>query len=192
MGKALCILACLAVAGAAYAEVEVRIWVTNEPPQASLGGPITFSSGYGPFTAYATKTNGEGSYDVHRNHVDAANPGSVTTPKFTPAQIPQPVEPPNLLPGTPVYVWAAFCGDGWGKDLNGNPVRLDPLKPHLGWEKVGVRVRGLHLKLVTTGDLMLEPHWYQYENGSASTTVDETRWETASDMTRDYSATYSA
>jgi len=32
MGKALCILVCLAVAGAACAKVEVRIWVTNEPP----------------------------------------------------------------------------------------------------------------------------------------------------------------
>ncbi len=178
MGRAASILVSLAVAATAYAEVEVRIWVTDEPPEASFGGPIAFTPGYGPFTPFTVRDNGWPGYpqlyDVHRHHVDTGNPGSVTTPKFTPAQIPQPEEP--SLPGVPgerLYIWGAFCGPGLA----------NPIKPGLGWEIRDVRVQGLNLRLVTTGNLILEPHWYQYEKGSTSTTTSETRWADTSDMT---------
>jgi hypothetical protein len=166
--------------------VEVRIWVTTEPPNTSAGGNIVFRTGYGPLTPYATGSNDAGSYDIHRNYVSTSNPGSVGTPKFTPADIPDVVEPRDLAAETPVYVWAAFCGDGWGEDPETfEPIELDPIKPGLGWEYVDTAVQGLQIQLVTTGSLTLQPHWYQYENGASSTTVSARRWAEDSDMTGD-------
>jgi hypothetical protein len=183
MGKTLSILVSLAVTAAAYAEVEVRIWVTTESPAKADGGPINFAPGYGPFTPFTVQSNDYGPHDVHRRYVSASDPSSVLsyepgTPyieKFSPEQIPDVVEPgvgdaPDLEAGTPVYIWAAFCGPG----------DVDPIKPLLGWETPDVRVQGINLKLVTTGSLVLDPHWYQYEHSTWGH-----RWAVASDMSGD-------
>jgi hypothetical protein len=172
MKKVLCALTVLAFVATAGAAVEMRFWLTAASPSAAEGGPITFRAGYGPLTPYATASNDSGSYDVQRNYVSTTNPGSVATPKFAPAAIPDVVEPVGLAPGTPVYLWAAFCGPG----------DVDPIKPGLGWETPDVRVQGLALSIQTTGSLVLAPHWYQYEIWSSSTTLSGVRWADSSDM----------
>jgi hypothetical protein len=174
MRKTLCILSWLALGICASAAVEVRFWVTTEPPDSPAGGNMTFWTGYGPFTAYGTGGNFYGAYDIHRNYVSVSNPGSVATPKFTVADIPDVVEPRDLPPGTPVYLWAAFCGPG----------DVAPIKPLLGWEYGHTTaVQALHLRLVTTGTLTVSPTWYQYETWDGSP-PERTggRWAEDSDM----------
>ncbi len=198
MKKVLCALTVLAVVATASATVEFRIWLTTASPDKAAGGQINFRAGYGPFTPFAVKDNGAPGtpqlYDVHRNHISTSNPGSAlryqtTAPikeKFDPKQIPAVVEPvinPAVDTAKDVYIWGAFCGPGFGEDELGNPVALAPIATGLGWENAGVRVQGLHLALHGTGTLSFEPHWYQYENGSSSTSIDETRWADTSDMT---------
>jgi hypothetical protein len=201
MRKALCAVSLLAIVTAASATVEIRIWTTNALPDKASSGPINFRISptvYGPFTPFTVKDNGVPGtpqlYDVHRNHVSSSNPGSVlryqpTAPikeKFDPMQLPNVVEPViNTLvdPAKDVFIWAAFSGPGFGENELGDPVQLAPIKPLLGWENKGARVQGMHLALVTTGTLNVSPHWYQYENGSTSTTIDQTRWADTSDMT---------
>jgi len=206
MRKAFCVLTLLAIVAVASATVEVRIWLTDQTPVRGgtvepFTGQVRFRTGFGPFTPFTTRTNVSGSYDVHRNWVSANNLGSVNTfsttqDKFRPTQLPDVVEPGvgtgGIAPGKSVYIWAAFSGPGIGgeivgEDENGDPIieprPLAPIKPGIGWEVKGRRVQGFNLKLVTTGDLALTPHWYQYENGSTSTTVDELRWAETSDMT---------
>jgi hypothetical protein len=139
--------------------VQVRLWVTTAAPNTSAGGNIVFESGYGPTTPFAIGENRYGSYDVHTS-------ASVGTPKFTAADIPDVVEPRNLDPGTRVYVWAAFCGRG----------DVAPIKPLLGWEKAAWKVECLHLRLVTTGTLTVNPTWYEYQEDEAR------RWFVDSDM----------
>ena len=173
MRRALCAVSLLGLVVAASAEVEVRFWVTTQPPNTGDGGNIAFRPGYGPFTPYAGGMNYEGYYYIHRNYVSSSNPGSVATPKFAASDLPDVVEPRDLPAGMPVYLWAGFCGPG----------DADPIQPLLGWEDAGVRVGAMNLRLVTTGTLTVSPIWYQYEiwTGSPPNRVG-TRWVTSSDM----------
>jgi hypothetical protein len=132
--------------------------------------------GYGPFTPYATGTNGSGAYDVHQTGYLSPPPqeGSVNgdTAGFPPPPFlidPLSVtveEPTGLTPGTPVYIWAGFCGA---------PLSTNPL---LGTAANGTKINGLHLTLVTTGTLAATPDWYQVQDIGGTV-----RWETSSDMT---------
>lgn len=164
MRKALCVLSVLAIVAVASAEIDVRIWLTTQNP-ASI---ITFAPTFGPFTPFTTGSNGNGSYDVHRNNVSTTNPGDVNTPKFALSSV-KVEEPTGLAPGTPVYIWAAFAGVG---DEPG-------LAPGLGWADPGTKITGMHLDLVPTAGLTLNEHWYQYASATSS------RWESTSDLSGD-------
>jgi len=126
--------------------IEVRIWVTTEPPNTAAGGNIVFRPGYGPRTPYATGSNDSGDYAIHQNAVpDEEIPGSVAEQFWAydrlsgVCNIPDVVAPTDLAEGTPVYIWAAFCGT-----VVGNPA---PPKPLLGWENAGAKITGVHLVL---------------------------------------------
>jgi hypothetical protein len=186
----------LAIVAVASATVEVRIWLTTEDP-ATHG--VTFVDGYGPFTPFTTGYSDWGDpYAIHQNFVPGDPdlqipeiPGSTDLPKFRaydftqPAgsrtQIPDVVAPTGLLPGTPVYIWAAFCGT-----VAGNPA---PPKPLLGWESNGAKVQGMHLVLDHPASLHLDPLWYQSQSPTfddfGNVVIAQRRWEEPSDMTGD-------
>jgi hypothetical protein len=165
MRKALCVLSVLAIVAIASAEVDVRIWVTTQDP--TLTG-LAFMPGYGPFTPFAVESNGNGSFDAHRTGFTTPPPqtgsldGDTSAIDVTKLNV---EEPMGLPLGTPVYLWAGFA----------NPTAGFPNL--LGAVPAGTKIQGMHLELITTGAVTLDPHWYQIHDIGGTT-----RWETTSDM----------
>lgn len=206
MKKALCVLTLLGIVAAARAEVDIRIWLTTQNPMSSastttmirgrtIGSPAT--SYYGPFTPWATATNDSGAYDVRHNDNSAiADNGDLrlntSNQKFSLSNLAA-AQPTGLAQGTPVYIWATFCGagtqfvDSGEVDANGDPIFVEqPLAapfPGGGWAPSPTKINGMNLQLVTTGSLAIDPHWYEVTSGTGSATA--YRWETTSDMTGD-------